>query len=176
MEQLTTLYRFYDASDNLLYVGITNFLPQRIKQHSRRAKWHEFAVRAVIEHYATRALALEAEQKAIQSENPFYNLAGSLQYEVDTDEHFFALCAGELLDPIHQKTYREINFYLMDAPSKSIWIHKLLWAFLNAMYELWDEDNLPCVACRTIVHAEYAHVAHGKVCDDYESELREAAK
>jgi hypothetical protein len=67
------LYRFYDATGTLLYVGITAELLRRVKQHEgTKAWWHQVANIAV-EHFASRADVLEAEKLAIATECPAFN-------------------------------------------------------------------------------------------------------
>jgi predicted GIY-YIG superfamily endonuclease len=77
----TTLYRYFDSAGVLLYVGITSDQFQRIKQHSRHAKWFYDAVRCEIEHYESREAALEAERTAIINEEPLFNLIHSKNME-----------------------------------------------------------------------------------------------
>lgn len=77
----TFLYRFYDAKDELLYVGITDNLIERTFSHARASTWMEFAVRSTIERHAKRRDAEEAEVAAIRGERPLFNLA----YNDDTD-------------------------------------------------------------------------------------------
>lgn len=39
VERLNTLYRFYDAGESLLYIGITNNPGRRLEQHSATKSW-----------------------------------------------------------------------------------------------------------------------------------------
>lgn len=73
----TCLYRFYDANDNLLYVGITSQLPMRWKTHDKLKPWWREVVRATVEHFDTREDALAAEATAIKAEKPRYNVRGN---------------------------------------------------------------------------------------------------
>lgn len=70
----TSLYRFFDADDALLYVGITGYLPTRWTSHNRQKDWWTEVVRATVEHFDTRAAAEEAEIVAIQNELPRHNV------------------------------------------------------------------------------------------------------
>jgi DNA-binding XRE family transcriptional regulator len=72
----TTLYRFYDAADRLLYVGISDRPQMRTAEHRRRAPWWDQAVRSTLERFASRADAAQAETSAICSESPVFNLLG----------------------------------------------------------------------------------------------------
>lgn len=69
------LYRFYDADDNLLYIGITNNPRVRFSQHNASKHWFKHVTRSTMEHFATRQELEIAEIAAIQSERPKYNLA-----------------------------------------------------------------------------------------------------
>lgn len=71
---LTSLYRFFDATGALLYIGITNSIPRRLGEHDERKPWFAESVRATFEHHPSRAAALTAEKKAIKKERPKYNI------------------------------------------------------------------------------------------------------
>jgi predicted GIY-YIG superfamily endonuclease len=79
---LTSLYRFYDATGALLYIGITNSIPRRLGEHDERKPWFANAVRATFEHHPSRAAALTAEKKAIKKEQPRYNIVHNHGREV----------------------------------------------------------------------------------------------
>jgi predicted GIY-YIG superfamily endonuclease len=68
------LYRFYDASDVLLYVGITVDPGARFKKHGGDKPWWSEVDRISIDHFATRQEALAAERKAIKEEQPLHNV------------------------------------------------------------------------------------------------------
>lgn len=67
------LYRFYDATGALLYIGLTADPGARWQSHAREKPWwHE--VRGVsLETYPDRATVLAAETRAIAVENPRHN-------------------------------------------------------------------------------------------------------
>lgn len=67
------LYRFYDRSDVLLYVGITMDLPKRLKAHRKEKPWWLEISSITVEPHESRAAALDAEAEAIRSEKPLYN-------------------------------------------------------------------------------------------------------
>ena len=77
------LYRFYDASDVLLYVGITADFGSRVKGHQAEKHWSDLIVNVRLEHFATRSEALDAERVAIRDENPLYNVQGNRYVEID---------------------------------------------------------------------------------------------
>jgi hypothetical protein len=69
----TTLYRYFDKSGALLYVGITSTRHNRAVQHSKSSRWWRMAKTATLTHYPNRAKAEEAEHQAIVFEHPIYN-------------------------------------------------------------------------------------------------------
>ena len=73
MTRPTALYRFFAADNSLLYVGITHRLDKRFKEHRLEKPWEAIA-RIELEHYETREEASSAEQRAIASENPEWNV------------------------------------------------------------------------------------------------------
>jgi predicted GIY-YIG superfamily endonuclease len=68
------LYRFYSATGQLLYVGITNNPPERFRQHRDGKDWWELVSGMKIETYGSREELAEAERSAIQIEHPLYNV------------------------------------------------------------------------------------------------------
>lgn len=76
----TTVYRYYDENEQLLYVGITGDNYKRQSAHRRGSSWFKDAVNATFEHFDTREEALEAETIAIRTENPMYNIAQTENY------------------------------------------------------------------------------------------------
>lgn len=71
----TAVYRLFDASDRLLYVGEGKDPDVRRRAHGRR-KWGGQIARMTVEWHPTRDDALAVELQAIRSENPAYNEAG----------------------------------------------------------------------------------------------------
>ena len=61
-EESTVLYRFFDADDVLLYVGITDKPGSRWEQHMREQPWWPEARRQVTQWLDSRKLAEAAEQ------------------------------------------------------------------------------------------------------------------
>lgn len=71
-----TLYRFWNADGELLYVGISVRPWDRWKQHRGDKPWWEEVTSVTLENFATRAEVLAAELQAIRTEAPKYNIAG----------------------------------------------------------------------------------------------------
>lgn len=79
----TTLYRFFDVGDQLLYVGITSNPVTRWDNHSRTKRNWQQAVRATLEHFGTREEALAAEAVAIRTERPLWNIQHNVRPQAD---------------------------------------------------------------------------------------------
>lgn len=68
------LYRFFDATGQLLYVGITCNLGRRFKAHRLEQPWWPEVARTVIDRYADRGAVEQAEREAIETERPRWNV------------------------------------------------------------------------------------------------------
>lgn len=77
--QRTALYRLYDATERLLYVGISAQPDTRWTQHASDKPWWPLVSRKDVEWHAGRPQAEAAERAAVQSEGPLYNTAGAGQ-------------------------------------------------------------------------------------------------
>jgi hypothetical protein len=69
----TYLYRYFDASGVLLYVGATWSPAQRDRAHAKDAHWYSLVVSTAIEVYPSIEAAAEAEENAIINEKPLFN-------------------------------------------------------------------------------------------------------
>ncbi len=72
----TALYRHFAADGTLLYVGISLSVAARLSQHMHGSRWAAEIARVEVTQYPYRAAAVEAEQDAIRSERPKFNIAG----------------------------------------------------------------------------------------------------
>ena len=70
----TALYRHYNAAGELLYVGITDCLSARDKQHAAKSDWHGDVRKTATKWFYTRAEARAAEAMAIVTDAPIYNV------------------------------------------------------------------------------------------------------
>jgi predicted GIY-YIG superfamily endonuclease len=71
----TCLYRHFDSIGNLLYVGISTRVLDRIAQHRTASHWSEQIARIEIERLPDWESAYVAETIAIRSEKPMHNRA-----------------------------------------------------------------------------------------------------
>ncbi|MGA0615617.1 integrase arm-type DNA-binding domain-containing protein [Paracoccus sp. KR1-242] len=72
-EQQTTVYRYYDAEDRLLYVGCSARPFHRVTNHKDKP-WMNDVARATFERFPNFWLARQSEAEAIRSEAPLYNV------------------------------------------------------------------------------------------------------
>lgn len=71
------VYRIFDASGSLLYVGMSGQPLTRIQAHAKK-KWFACADRVEIRWHKTKQSALNAEAVSIIMDKPTFNLASSL--------------------------------------------------------------------------------------------------
>jgi hypothetical protein len=70
----TQLYRHFDESGILLYVGISLSTLTRLGQHEDNAHWFYRIKTVTIEYFKTRQAAEAAEDRAILAERPLHNI------------------------------------------------------------------------------------------------------
>lgn len=69
----TGLYRYYDADERLLYVGVALNPIARLYRHRNEKPWVYEIAYISVEWFPSRIAAFGAERSAIKSENPKYN-------------------------------------------------------------------------------------------------------
>lgn len=69
----TALYRYYDAEDLPLYIGISGRLRERERSHIKSSSWMDFVARSTVERFPSREEADLAERAAIKEELPLFN-------------------------------------------------------------------------------------------------------
>jgi hypothetical protein len=67
------LYRHFDSTGSLLYVGISLSAITRLQQH-KKSRWFKDICKTTIESFDTREQAKNAERNAITTENPRFNI------------------------------------------------------------------------------------------------------
>lgn len=75
------LYRFWNAKDQLLYVGITVNPGSRWQTHERDKAWWADVARVTVEHFPDRTSVEAAEREAIRTERPLHNITHSLGHD-----------------------------------------------------------------------------------------------
>lgn len=83
----TDLYRFYDSSETLLYVGISLSAAHRASQHRAEKPWWPEVARMDVEHLPSRQEALTAELAAIRTEHPIHNVVGNGARQIPKFDH-----------------------------------------------------------------------------------------
>lgn len=68
------LYRLFDASGNLLYIGIAADVADRFRHHAREKEWWSEVASHTLERHVNRRVALAVESAAIAREQPRYNV------------------------------------------------------------------------------------------------------
>lgn len=69
----TSVYRYYDVHNILLYVGITSRGARRNQEHNAGKEWWAWVHRQDVDHYASRELATAREKHLIESHRPPFN-------------------------------------------------------------------------------------------------------
>lgn len=72
----TALYRFYDSSHELLYVGISSDPWRRWREHVQTQPWYPQVKHWTSTWYDSEEEARGAELRAISGEHPRFNIAG----------------------------------------------------------------------------------------------------
>lgn len=67
------VYRFFDTTGRLLYVGSTGDVYTRFRRHAAEALWWSFAASNRVERFAAITEARAAEAVAIRTEHPLHN-------------------------------------------------------------------------------------------------------
>ena len=73
MDHHTSVYLYFDSDGLLLYVGITARGISRNREHNKTKDWWQYVARQEVEHYASRAEALQRETRLIKSRRPPFN-------------------------------------------------------------------------------------------------------
>ena len=68
------LYRMYDVSRRLLYVGITANFDSRMDSHRGLKPWWQDVATIEVQHFTSRTAVERAERNAIQTERPAFNV------------------------------------------------------------------------------------------------------
>lgn len=68
------VYRLYDSTNTLLYVGVSEDLSRRMRQHRRTKTWWNEVASVTAMEFSDEWMALIGERVAIADEAPKYNL------------------------------------------------------------------------------------------------------
>lgn len=70
---MSTVYRYFDVDDLLIYVGVTDRGVKRLHEHADSKPWWHLAVRCTMEHFPDRDAALAHEKELIETLRPPFN-------------------------------------------------------------------------------------------------------
>lgn len=76
LPERTVVYRLFDFTGRLLYVGIAVDISRRLGKHRRDKTWWPQVSYATLSWYADRPLAEDDELRAIRLEAPVFNIQG----------------------------------------------------------------------------------------------------
>lgn len=78
MTKRAALYRFFNATGELLYIGISNDPKVRWSAHAGDKRWWPEVAEKAVDWFPSREVAEQAEIAAIAKESPRYNVTHSL--------------------------------------------------------------------------------------------------
>jgi predicted GIY-YIG superfamily endonuclease len=67
------VYRHFDSSGNLLYIGMSSSIATRQRDHKHKSLWFSQIAEWTLEEFDTRDAAMAAEKAAIEAERPLHN-------------------------------------------------------------------------------------------------------
>lgn len=115
--QPTDVYRLYDRTGALLYVGISLSVAERMQQHRNGKRWWPQVARIEITHCSSREAALFHEFVTIQQLQPRYNVQGQAT-ERPADWQFIVAVAdrlgklpAELPDPLTEADCEALTWF-----------------------------------------------------------------
>lgn len=115
------VYRHYDASDRLIYVGCSGAPKTRNEQHRATTWWFDQVARSRYTVYPNREYALEMERQAIAAENPKWNIRHRDRALWDADDYrdFYFLISQNgantrRMDKVRDEAQRRYGIDLMD--------------------------------------------------------------
>lgn len=68
------VYRCFDESGRLLYIGYSSDLPRRARQHDAGTEWWPTVAKLRVQVFRTALEATAAERAAIENEGPAFNI------------------------------------------------------------------------------------------------------
>ena len=74
MSKAHFLYRHFGVNLELLYIGVTNNVQRRVKDHSKNSDWFPTVRNITMEVFESREEVLDAEKEAIKKEKPKHNI------------------------------------------------------------------------------------------------------
>lgn len=94
----TSVYKYYDRANILIYVGITNGGILRNRQHNDSNEWWKFVAKQEVEHFKSRGLAHEREVVLIEQFRPPFNKQHNKDHEA-VRRYYLDMVEGHLPAP-----------------------------------------------------------------------------
>ncbi|TXS50159.1 GIY-YIG nuclease family protein [Streptomyces sp. t39] len=135
------LYRFYGATGELLYLGVTHDPKQRWAQHRRTQHWWLDVARTEVEWVGDRATAEAAELAALEAEKPRY------------DRHLSGIYRNEVPSTVRRHADPEAERKIQNAVR--VLAHDIRagvfpqWTVMPSMGSLSDRYSMPVMAVDT---------------------------
>lgn len=83
----TAVYKHIGKDGIILYVGMTNHMPRRLKEHDKASYWYDDVKNIEIEWFDTRDDAVQYEQEMIRQLSPEHNIHHNSDGEGEQDRH-----------------------------------------------------------------------------------------
>lgn len=145
-EVVHSLYRFFDDTDTLLYVGRTVDVRRRWREHERDKDWFAKVARVTRHVYPDAEALASAEREAIKKERPLHNVAHNAKAKLaaprpnwnSVDDFFISRQMNlqgdnvEFPDPCD-------NPYV-ESDCECVPCHLLRWGFLGRVEDDYDDD------------------------------------
>jgi predicted GIY-YIG superfamily endonuclease len=160
--QKTTLYRYFDSEDRLLYVGITKNIFDRQNAHAKTQPWWHEVNKATFEHLDSREEALSCETEVIAREFPKYNKSGPT-IDPELRKHLIEIISSSLDDEWHEQLSNKINAFMSEVNdfSQQPEAYKLAFAIDSSID--WDEHGeyrmIYCPNCQKIIDSSWFRFA-----------------
>lgn len=92
------VYRAFDESGRLLYVGCTVNLTKRMREHQHHAPWHEHMTRIAVAGPFNYETARQVEYDAIESERSLYNYSSERRELHRLRDRLIVFCVQRFVD------------------------------------------------------------------------------
>lgn len=129
------LYRFYDETGKLLYVGISVNPGARFAQHRSDKPWWAQIVDIKVQPMPSRGAALAAEREAIKNERPSYNTIHNQRTE--KADPSVAICRS--LDAIDEFVVKRICKVLGDNAIGPVLLDRMIWSVVPDHYSAYAD-------------------------------------
>lgn len=93
------VYRIYDDTDRLIYIGASRALPGRLNVHRQLSWWFGLIARIETDEHPTIEAAYAAEMVAIQEEQPAFNVRHTTSGPVLTEDDVDYACRWLVEEP-----------------------------------------------------------------------------